>query len=216
MREYNWQQFNNFGYITYKFTDEELKPLWDEVKEIQDNFSKAITYNHQLAGHLKHEYEIIKSKNHVEKLVKPFATQYNQRFDYYKSINVLTKEKAKAVSIKMDGLWVNYQRKGEFNPLHDHGGVLSFVIWLKMPYLIEDESIYFQTSIKPEQERTATFNFYYTNALGDIMNTCIPVDKTYENTMCIFPAKMKHAVYPFYTSDEYRISVAGNFHVDPK
>ena len=62
MREYNWQQFNNFGYITYKFTDEELKPLWDEVKEIQDNFSKAITYNHQLAGHLKHEYEIIKKR----------------------------------------------------------------------------------------------------------------------------------------------------------
>jgi hypothetical protein len=215
-RQFNWQQFNNFGYITYKFTDEELKPLMDEVQEIQDNFTKANTWNHELAGHLKHEYEIVKSKDHVEKLVKPFTKQYNQIFDYYKSINFLAKSKSQDISIKMDSLWVNYQRKGEFNPVHDHGGVLSFVIWLKMPYSIEDESTHFQTTIKPEQERTATFNFYYTNALGDIMNTCIPVDRTYEGTLCIFPAKMKHAVYPFYTSDDYRISVAGNFHVDTK
>ncbi len=28
----------------------------------------------------------------------------------------------------------------------------------------------------------------------------------------IYPAKQLHCVYPFYTSDEYRISVSGNFY----
>jgi hypothetical protein len=214
-RQFAWYNFNNFGYILYKFTDEELKPLWDEVNEIQENFTNGTTWNHELAGHLKHEYELTKCRNHISDLVKPLTKGYNQTFDYYKSITFLSKAVAKNVKIKLDTLWVNYQRKGEFNPVHDHGGILSFVIWLKMPYTIEDESTYFGTSIKPEQERTATFNFYYTNSLGDITNTTIPVDKTYENTICIFPAKMKHAVYPFYTSDDYRISVSGNFCVEP-
>jgi len=84
-----------------------------------------------------------------------------------------------------------------------------------MPFTFEAESNYFKTTIKSDNERTSTFNFYYTNSLGDIMNTPIPADKTYENTICIFPARMKHAVYPFYTSDDYRISVSGNFHIDP-
>ena len=25
--------------------------------------------------------------------------------------------------------WVNYQHEGDYNPLHDHGGIFSFVIW---------------------------------------------------------------------------------------
>ena len=27
----------------------------------------------------------------------------------------------------------------------------------------------------------------------------------------LFPSEMYHGVYPFYTSDDYRISVSGNF-----
>ena len=34
----------------------------------------------------------------------------------------------------MNQIWVNYQYKTEFNPYHDHSGVYSFAIWLKIPY----------------------------------------------------------------------------------
>ena len=30
--------------------------------------------------------------------------------------------------------WVNYQKQNEFNPIHNHAGVYSFVIWMKIPY----------------------------------------------------------------------------------
>lgn len=212
-RHFSWYNFNNFGYILYKFTDEELSPIWKEINKIKNDFDNSTTWNHQLAGHLKHEYKLADCKDHVCNLIKPLTVGYDKTFDYYKSFSFLTSEKQKTANMKLDSLWVNFQKKGEFNPVHDHGGILSFVIWLKMPYNIEDESKYFQTSINSEQQRTATFNFYHTNALGNITNTCIPADKKYENTICIFPSKMKHAVYPFYTSDDYRISVSGNFYL---
>ena len=33
----------------------------------------------------------------------------------------------------LDNFWVNYQKETEFNPLHTHHGVLSFVAWMKIP-----------------------------------------------------------------------------------
>ena len=38
----------------------------------------------------------------------------------------------------------------------------------------------------------------------------ITLDHTYEGTILIFPAWLQHMVTPFYTSDDYRISVSGN------
>jgi len=47
--------------------------------------------------------------------------------------------------------------------------------------------------------------------LGNIRSHDLPVDKSYEKKLLLFPATMRHSVYPFYTSDDYRISVSGNF-----
>ena len=36
------------------------------------------------------------------------------------------------------------------------------------------------------------------------------IDKTWEGTIVMFPSWLNHSVYPFYTSDDYRISISGN------
>ena len=51
--------------------------------------------------------------------------------------------------------------------------------------------------------------------MGRITPAMVPVDKTYEGTIVMFPSEMLHAVYPFYTSDDYRISVSGNLRICP-
>ena len=33
----------------------------------------------------------------------------------------------------MEALWCNWQTAGDFNPPHDHGGDLTWVIYLKIP-----------------------------------------------------------------------------------
>jgi hypothetical protein len=49
--------------------------------------------------------------------------------------------------------------------------------------------------------------------LGRIKQVPIPVDSSYEGTIMMFPSALNHGVYPFYTSDEYRISVSGNIRI---
>ena len=60
------------------------------------------------------------------------------------------------------------------------------------------------------------FNFHYTNILGELVCCPIHADKSMENFIMMFPAKLNHSVSPFYTSNEFRISVSGNFVVDAR
>ena len=39
----------------------------------------------------------------------------------------------------------------------------------------------------------------------------LPVDKSFEGKMLMFSANQLHEVYPFYTSDDLRVTVSGNF-----
>ena len=122
---------------------------------------------------------------------------------------------------KLQGWWVTYQKKNEFFPLHNHMGVYSFVVWMKIPYSYRDQSNISKFSdkvagISPSNNKTkgGCFQFNYQNILGECLNWEYNLDKTWEGHMLLFPSKLQHAVYPFYNSDEDRISVAGNITFD--
>jgi len=59
------------------------------------------------------------------------------------------------------------------------------------------------------------FEFIFTDFLGRIVSNKINVDKSYEGTIIMFPSALNHTVHPFYTSDDYRISISGNLVVAP-
>ena len=58
------------------------------------------------------------------------------------------------------------------------------------------------------------FEFLYTNILGDIERMDIQMDPEVEGSMFIFPSSLMHQVYPFYNTDEDRISISGNIVID--
>ena len=68
---------------------------------------------------------------------------------------------------------------------------------------------------REEEDETGTcngkFELFYQDTMGGLSAVTLPIDKSFENTMLLFPAQMHHCVYPFYTSDDYRVSIAGNF-----
>lgn len=199
--EVSEQNFTNLGFLFVSLTDEDVKPIIEEVNELQKNFEAATRFNQGLAGHLNNEYHLFECKSYIENLLLPLVNEYKNRFPHFY---------CKSGPYFLDNVWVNYQKKHEFNPVHYHYGIFSFALWLKMPYYVEDEYNTFPHIIAGENI-TASFCFQYTDALGEIQRYPIPADKTCENKLVFFPAKMRHFVNPFYSSDEYRISVSGNF-----
>lgn len=202
--DYRWKTFPNYGYVIAKFTDIELKPVWDEVNSILEDFNSGSSRNYDLAGHLKKQYSLSKCKPHIEQLMLPYVRVYEDQFNYIKSLKFMNKD----LPLALDEPWVNFQQKCEFNPPHDHSGVYSYALWLKIPYSIQDEKNVFPAT---RNSSAGCFNFHYTSSLGTSGVETIPADKEYENFAVIFPSCMMHSVNPFYTSDDYRISVSGNF-----
>jgi hypothetical protein len=142
--------------------------------------------------------------------------QYESKYQYFdRMFNYSANVEGKDLQITLERIWVNMQRKGEFLPLHNHSGLYSFVIWTSVPFDISDEKD--NTNNKDLiKNRTANFEFVYVDALGKINNYPIPVDNSLEGKICIFPAELQHQVYPFYSTDNVRVSVAGNYRLDIK
>jgi Putative 2OG-Fe(II) oxygenase len=196
--------FPNYGFVGCTLTDEQLAPIVKEVNDILNNLDLATSrYTaNTLVGHIVKEYKLIDSADHLESLVNPLIKVYQQSFGSVNN-NLLNKD------FKLHKAWINFQKKYEFNPLHRHTGDYSFVLYIKIPYTMKDENSYF-SHLTESANKAGTFSFQFTNTLGQISSWNIPTDSSYEKRLILFPAEMNHEVHPFYSSDEYRISISGN------
>jgi hypothetical protein len=190
--------FANCGYVVHEYTNSELQPVWDEIKLIQNNFNTSETINHSFTSTVKKEYRILKSLKKLDTLISPLANIYNNTFDFNK-VNDYCLTKA----------WVNFQERGEFFAPHTHIGEFSFALYLQVPFTNENEIKYLSTENKPANTASG-FVFYYTDTLGEIKPHYIPIDSTWENKIIFFPGRMLHSVQPFFTSNDFRITISGN------
>ena len=168
----------------------------------------TIKANHDLAGNIKNEFMIPDAKPIIwpllDILIKEWAKKYPSDFARLGSMS-----NQEEFRLMLFNTWVNFQKKHEFNPIHTHDGVFSFVIWHKVPFTQKDEYARFP-NMKEDQIKAGHFAFVVTNQMGKIIQHDMCVDNTWEGKMALFPADLNHIVYPFYTSDEYRISISGN------
>ena len=209
MREYRWNTFPTIGFITSKLNDEELTPIWKEVNKILESFNSAYEYNENLAGHIKREYKLVDCFSHMNDIVSPLIGAYRDEFPCYMSKVQVTNRDPHFDDIVLADLWVNFQKKHEYNPIHTHKGIFSFVLWLDIPYTIEEEDNVF-LKVPDNDKNAGRFSFTYSDPLGTLSHEHIPVDKTWNGTICLFPSTLSHSVNPFYTSDDYRITISGN------
>tara|TARA_Y100001938_G_scaffold141718_1_gene211909 strand:+ start:10872 stop:11462 length:591 start_codon:yes stop_codon:yes gene_type:complete len=168
----------------------------------------TIKANHDLAGNIKNEFMIPDAKPIIwpllDILIKEWAKKYPSEFARLGSMS-----NQEEFRLMLFNTWVNFQKKHEFNPIHTHDGVFSFVIWHKVPFTQKDEYARFP-NMKEDQIKAGHFAFVVTNQMGKVIQHDMCVDNTWEGKMALFPADLNHIVYPFYTSDEYRISISGN------
>ena len=191
--------FKNLAYVKSKVSSSTLEELKQEAKFILENSNQFKKYNKELAGNLEKEYSTHKS----QEILKPYLISLANEFHKHLEEN----EHYPQWDIK--DLWINFQKKYEHNPLHNHTGVLSFVLWVQIPYNLKDELSH-PNCINSNTPSNSLFEFVCTDFMGKIVQNRIEVDKSWEGTMIMFPSSLHHMVHPFYTSDEYRISISGN------
>ena len=191
----------NYGFIQCTIPESLRKPILDSIDE------SSIPSNEGLVGQIKDEKELTIYKdnpdytNFIFNLVRVYESCYNS---WISSIAFLNQNKD--IELEHDMLWVNRMNKGEFNPCHIHSSIYSYVMWIKVPYDLENEKKVFPEA---KDNSCGCFDFIYSNNTG-VANYRIPVDYRYEWEMVFFPSNLMHTVYPYFTTDEQRISVAGN------
>jgi hypothetical protein len=144
------------------------------------------------------------------KEVFKFVDTFDQKFAYAgKMFNYTVNVENVETTLELERIWLNFQRPGEFLPLHNHSGLYSFVLWVNIPFDNKNEK---DNEPNPTliKNRTSNFEFIYIDALGKLSNHALYVDKKWEGRMAIFPADLYHQVYPYYSTDDTRISLAGN------
>jgi len=205
--DYDVISFGHDGCILARIDESNLQIIKEDIFKIQNNFDTSVKVKDALAGNLQREYRLSsKSASKLHEIIFPYIEEYNKHFSYAHDLGFLDND----LPFSLDEPWINFQKKYEFNPLHKHTGVFSFVLWIQIPYTNENE-LKNPSVVDSNTRRPGNFEFAYTSTLGQIKTHPIPADKTMENSMIIFPSTMMHCVYPFYTSDDYRISVAGNY-----
>ena len=97
------------------------------------------------------------------------------------------------------GPWINFQNSNEFNPLHNHAGIISAVIFIDIPEEISKE------------RKESTYNAKVNGCLEFVyMNQHIILNPE-SATLLLFPAYLWHTVYPYH-SDVERITMSFNVH----
>ena len=180
--------------VHIRISEEFHKKLLDEAFKSR---VKEQDYRNRLAGILKEEYEY-KDKGMFVQEIAQILGVYDEAFQKWKSERYKNKP-----HYVLTSLWVNFMKKHEYNPPHDHADQLSFVIFLDVPNEIKEEA----KAFKGQSGGPGSLSFVYGegNRQAITYQSIIPQNRD----MFIFPSWLKHYVAPFY-SDVTRISVSGN------
>ena len=102
-------------------------------------------------------------------------------------------------------LWINYQRAKEYNPPHNHGGDLSFVIYLQVP----EEIVIENKETKHEHNNPGPGMICFEFGQDMLFTIARFAIMPEVGQAFIFPAWLSHHVLAFKSNVE-RISVSGN------
>ena len=200
------RDFPNIGVVEGKLPEDTVDSLW---KLIEESKKQPESMKSELAGNISSSIRLDGGSPLIEDFMQNIIPKYIQQ-----SINSFGPpyrlEMKEGQIWNLNSLWVNFQKKHEFNPMHDHGGVYSFVIWMQIPTSYEEQRKLPICAESNADGNISNFAFTFTNTLGRICQFVYNMEKDAEGYMVIFPSELKHEVFPFYENDGERISISGN------
>ncbi len=196
----------NHGWLEIKLGEDEMSHLWKCIDK------KGLSHKKRLVGNISSSFELEDEDdwfhdNVISKLYEAYSAEFRNigedfgmkgRHPYY-----------------LNSMWVNYQKQNEFNPMHNHTGLYSFVVWMKIPTHWTDQfKLPFLRKVKESDRRVSSFEFTVPADDGSLTTYPYKMSPDIEGTMLFFPSTMFHQVYPFYNCEEDRISISGNIGID--
>jgi len=195
----------NLGWLDVRLSSEEMDYLWRIIE------NKGVDIRDTLAGNISSSSRLIDENNmFFNNVCVPCLKFYEREFESMSYINATTSANNRPFPLYLSSLWVNSQKQTEFNPNHNHAGIFSFVIWMKIPTNWEEQCKLPFVEKSNNPEAVSNFIFNYQNILGGSEGFTYSMNPNVEGNMVFFPSKLHHEVYPFYNCDEERITISGN------
>ena len=182
-----------------------LNQLYETKKKHLPNASK------QLAGKIPDEVSLFyagptNKRMHTHNYVpQDMLKWFYAIFDHYLKWN-----KIREYNMKIDSIWVNEMKAGDYNPVHIHKGALftglSSVMILKLPQDMGPELT------RPDQPMNGQLQI-----LGSAAGQFVSADYSAQmkiGDFYVFPYDVRHVVYPFRNKKEKRRTLVCNCDVD--
>lgn len=198
-------------WLDVRLPEEVMNHLWKCIGDSEYARTDNIYAQGTLAGNIsKSAYFEDKGNffydNYVKELVEHLY--YKSWINYHDVVLAKTKPPPE---FTMKRLWVNYQKQHEFNPPHNHDGWFSFVIFMKIPTHWKEQHT---LPIAANSNSPMASDFQFIRGVPGnpdiIQATNIPLCPDDEGRMLFFPAWLTHQVFPFYGTEEERITISGN------
>ena len=188
--------------------------IFNKLKEVAKEKNQA--YNETLAGNILREENI----NHHIPLLEEFITKSIKLYSPYNEVSeeflkILPGEE-NLVTLKLTRLWINHMKQHEFNPVHRHSGHYSFIVFVQIPF----DGLELRRNspgFKGNYNLSGGLSFFHKGS--NMPTACfteerILPDRSWEGRVLIFPAYLDHCVYPFYNTEESRITISGNVSIE--
>ena len=178
-----------------------LKDVAEKTKE------RGEDHGHKLAGNIEDQRTCVIRNNRFKTLIYPHIYAYHiacmERTARYALGDNYWGPSKDVPDGMIDfrihgGPWINFMKKGEFNPIHSHTGEISSVVCIDIPIEISQEETPYESNMPCAGQ--LEFIDYEPGTHKEITKT---------GDIFLFPADLKHCVYPF-ASDVERVTMSFN------
>lgn len=209
-----------FDKVFYLDTKENEFSFLDFKKSLLDDSLYVSCFSSDLTSEM---FEKIQTTNIVKKrmnkilagnILEEYNLDFSEDMEFYSRIyerlrihlSSVFDQNIREYSFLDSGMWINFQTKHEFNPLHNHAGDVSFVWYIDIPLQVKEN---YKKSLSETEE-------IYSNSMrkgliefsSSSKNISITISPN-SGDIIIFNSEQRHQVYPF-DCDGVRISISGN------
>ena len=186
----------NHGYVEGVLKKSEREYLWSLIGDLdgltEKNYGMKVSVQKQLEdkdNYFSSNVLMQYCQEYMNTYGVPFLTNTTHSHDFC-----------------MNRFWARISLDGDYQSIHDHQSVFTFVIWLKIPFDGNKERSQ-QPGFRPE---AGDFCLVYTDTTGRIQKKNFILTPEMEGTILVFPSSINHIVYPHYSTTDYRVAVAGD------